>query len=262
MATIDASKAQIFNNEFDFIFYNFDNYVANNLQTTKFSIGTTVFFGHDFTYDEGRHVTSGVITSVRYTDEYSGPKGTPATGFNVDISELTGRGYEDSDVQRIAFSGDDIFKGAKIGNSVYAYDGNDRLNGRSGGDTLDGGSGDDIIYGGYWQDFLIGGEGNDTFVYKRLSDSHVNDAEDVIKDFSAGDVIDVRQLDANKNKAGNQTFDFIDSDFFHGRAGELRVSYQPGGDSRIEADVNGDKKADFTVYIEGDHFFAAADFYL
>ena len=127
---------------------------------------------------------------------------------------------------------------------------------------MDGGSGDDIIYGGYWQDFLTGGGGNDTFVYKRLTDSHVNDAEDVIRDFSAGDMIDLRQLDANKRKAGNQTFDFVDSDFFHGRAGELRVSYDLDGNARIEADVNGDRKADFTVYIEVNHFFVATDFYL
>ncbi|MBA1289101.1 M10 family metallopeptidase C-terminal domain-containing protein [Pseudomonas japonica] len=75
------------------------------------------------------------------------------------------------------------------------------LVGRAGDDTLGGGSGDDRLEGDAGADRLTGGDGHDTFVYKALSDSYVNDTDgtrhvDLLTDFSQGqgDLIDVSAL--------------------------------------------------------------------
>lgn len=57
--------------------------------------------------------------------------------------------------------GDDHLTGGVEADIIYAYDGNDTLNGMGGNDTLDGGRGDDILNGGDGDDVLIGGVGND-----------------------------------------------------------------------------------------------------
>ncbi|MEY8880082.1 calcium-binding protein [Donghicola sp. XS_ASV15] len=58
-------------------------------------------------------------------------------------------------------TGDDHLTGGVEADIIYAYDGNDTLNGMGGNDTLEGGRGDDILNGGDGDDVLIGGAGND-----------------------------------------------------------------------------------------------------
>jgi hypothetical protein len=82
-------------------------------------------------------------------------------------------------------------------------------------------------------------------------------------DFSRaeGDKIQLNLIDADTTKAGNQAFKFVGMAAFSGKAGELR--YQKiGSDSHIQADVNGDGKADFTVISDLATNFVKGDFIL
>jgi serralysin len=114
-----------------------------------------------------------------------------------------------------------------VGNHV-----SNKLNGNAGNDVLNGLGGDDI---------LTGGAGADEF---RFFDNPGNDR---ITDFVSGvDKINLMEVDANINAAGDQNFTFIGNNAFTGLAGQLRT-YSEGGMNFVAADVNGDGLADFTI---------------
>ncbi|MFN3858063.1 MAG: Ig-like domain-containing protein [Caulobacter sp.] len=158
------------------------------------------------------------------------------------------------------------------------------LNGGAGNDEIDGREGADVIWGGAGGDTLMGGSGGDTFLYKLVSESNASVAvgaprgaakaaqqsapgsnTDLILDFSVseGDKIDLRQIDAQTNKAGNQDFTIVDS--FTGVSGQMTIKTygvlnmvsEDGGPADgpatwgyiLEADVNGDRTADFTLMV-------------
>jgi Ca2+-binding RTX toxin-like protein len=127
------------------------------------------------------------------------------------------------------------------------------LAGFGGKDTLDGGAGNDELTGGAGKDQLTGGPGADFFDFISLSDSGITaGTRDLIADFEEGsDTIDLSAIDANtKNAAGtNDAFTFIGTNTpFTGTAGELHAFWSAIGQI-IEGDVNGDKKADFSIEI-------------
>jgi serralysin len=134
-----------------------------------------------------------------------------------------------------------------------AYTGGSRadvLNGNGGSDTLAGGKGNDKLTGGTDADTLTGGAGKDQFIFKSVADSTV-DAFDTIADFKGGqgDRIHLKAIDADTTQSGNQAFEFIGTDDFSGKAGELRfVKAESGVD--ILGDVDGDGNADFVVHLE------------
>lgn len=115
--------------------------------------------------------------------------------------------------------------------------GNDSLTGNSVANRLDGGAGSDVY---------TGGAGADTFVIGHLgANGAVN--VDRITDFVSGtDKIDLRGLDANSSKGGDQGFTFIGSAAFSGKAGELH-NYTSNGVNYLSGDVNGDGVADFII---------------
>jgi len=93
--------------------------------------------------------------------------------------------------------------------------GNARANvvvGNAGQNNITGEQGNDTLAGGAAADTLSGGDGNDTFVFQRVGDSDPGDP-DRITDFNSGvgtqEKIDVSQIDANTNVAGNDSFSFI-----------------------------------------------------
>ena len=103
----------------------------------------------------------------------------------------------------INYSLDNILTGDAGDNHLYGFGGHDTLYGLGGNDILDGGSG---------VDFLWGGSGNDMFVAEN-SASKVSTkvgalSMDVVFDFSHGDKIDLRNIDANAAMAGNQHLNF------------------------------------------------------
>jgi hypothetical protein len=137
------------------------------------------------------------------------------------------------------------------------------LTGNSGRNTLDGMGGNDVLAGRGGADILIGGSGRDRFDFDFTWESRPGNARrDTIDDFRRGvDDIDLRGIDADNQKAGNQSFRFVGEDGFSRTAGELRF-FQQGGDTIVEADINGDGKVDFQIELEGLFNLTRGDFLL
>lgn len=170
----------------------------------------------------------------------------------------------------IGSGGNDTYSGTLFGDTVEGKKGADRLNGGAGNDTVDGGKGKDVLKGGGGDDIIDGGKGidrlygggnADTFVFEKGDTGKARAKADTIFDFkpNQGDIIDLSGWDANSKKAGDQDFDFIGSQNFHGKAGELRFVKETS-DTWIMGDTNGDKKADFMIHLDDamklkvDHF--------
>lgn len=162
----------------------------------------------------------------------------------------------------LANAGADILYGGSGADRLKGYGGHDKLYGGSGNDLLFGGAGSDWLTGGTGVDHLLGGAAADAFIFTSVADSKAS-APDIIFDFSRsqGDLIDVFDIDANINKAGNQAFAFIEDDAFHRKAGELRYQ-KKAGDTYIHGDVNGDGRADFTIVLDRSLDMTKYDFVL
>lgn len=147
-------------------------------------------------------------------------------------------------------TGNDKIWGDASRDKLWGDDDNDELRGNVGNDVLRGGAGMDILVGGKGHDVLVGGPGADLFVFNTARESTVRTSErDTIKDFTHADTIDLHVIDANSTRSGNQAFDFIGNQDFHGVAGELRFE-KKASDTYVEADTNGDGKADFSIRLD------------
>ncbi|KQO49205.1 MULTISPECIES: hypothetical protein [unclassified Methylobacterium] len=84
---------------------------------------------------------------------------------------------------------------------------------------------------------------------------------DVVQDFdiAEGDRLDFSVTDAERNVAGNQSFDFIGTNTFSGEAGWLRFRFG-GGNTLVQGDTNGDGAADFAVLLQGHHVLDSGSF--
>lgn len=109
--------------------------------------------------------------------------------------------------------GDDHLTGGAEADIIYAYDGNDTLNGMGGNDTLEGGRGDDILNGGDGDDVLIGGvgndhmfgdAGNDTFTYELTTPNVLHNN---IVDGGTGDDTLVASLSAGDTLVNSENHD-------------------------------------------------------
>lgn len=195
-----------------------------------------------------------VVTSI-WDPGSASAQPAPATGGNDTITALP----EGSTLNGLG--GND---------NLIGRDGNDTLYGSTGNDILQGGGGLDRLFGGKGIDSLSGGLGADSFVFSARAESVKGVARDSILDFSHtdGDHIDLSAIDANSSKSGNQAFHFVDGDDLaqtfaayhrsHGKAawsGVIRVT----ADNIVQADINGDGKADFEIRVQGDHL-TKADF--
>ena len=163
---------------------------------------------------------------------------------------------------------DNVLVGNRGANSLAGLDGNDKLLGGAGGDKLQGGNGVDTLVGGAGRDQLIGGAHRDIFDFNTLAESGTTSAtRDLIRDFSHGlDDIDLSTLDAIAG-GGNNAFKFIGHSAFSQVAGQLHfVLFNAPGSSLdhtiVEADVNGDARADFQIDLSGLIGFTATDFIL
>jgi Ca2+-binding RTX toxin-like protein len=132
------------------------------------------------------------------------------------------------------------------------------LEGGAGLDTLIGSAGNDVLVGGTGNvDSLFGGDGQDTFVFTGPSLATLDTGigannRDVIEDFSA-DIIDLQQIDANVNTAGDQAFSFIGTNAFTA-AGQVRFFADGAGNTIVEGNVDGNLGADFQIEL---HAFSA-----
>ncbi len=218
-------------------------------------------------------------SGVRFSDAISSVENVIGSDFNDRLvgdskaNDLIG-GYGSDYLS--GSSGADYLSGGASNDSIYGGIGGDSLNGGSGNDYLAGNSGDDVlngstgdddIVGGLGADDLIGGSGVDYFVFASVDDSttFTGFGVDLVKDFIDGvDKFDMRLIDANENISGNQAFTFIGlSDFTGLNRGEIRYdAFTSSNTSVIEADVNGDGLADFTLDVASVHDFIKSDFIL
>ena len=155
--------------------------------------------------------------------------------------------------------GNDSLNGQAGNDWLLGFAGNDSLSGFTGNDTLDGGSGNDLLIGGAGRDVITGGAGADVFRFTTFGDSAVGANRDVITDFvrAEGDRVDLSWIDANTRFAGDQAFAFIGGASFTRVAGQLRFA-----SGVLQADVNGDARADMEVAIQGATTLWATDFKL
>lgn len=162
------------------------------------------------------------------------------------------RGGDGSDLLRGGLGRDRLFGGSGA-DLIHGDRDNDLLYGGDGGDALFGGSGRDRLVGNLGSDSLTGGAGADRFVFLQAADSNpaAGAGADRIRDFSRrqGDKIDLSALDANAGRPGMGELDFIGRDHFDGTRGQLRYAFHPSGDTRILADLNGDRSADFMIVL-------------
>lgn len=188
-------------------------------------------------------------------DTLAGNAGKDVLHGNGGADVLNGHGGADT---LSGAKGKDFLSGGGGADVLSGGGGRDRLLGGNGKDVLSGGAGNDKLNGGRQADVLTGGGGADRFVFTSLDGK-----TDRITDFSAsqGDLIDLSGIDADTGAAGRQAFDFIAAADFSGTAGELRVTGQ-SGDTRVEADLDGDGIADFSVLLTGEHALVADDFLL
>ena len=159
-------------------------------------------------------------------------------------------------VENLTFSGVGGFVGTgnSSSNVIIGGAGADSLFGGLGIDTLIGGAGIDRLTGGAGRDFLTGGAQRDIFDFNIKTESgKTASTRDVITDFKHNlDDIDVRTIDANSHKAGNQNFIFIGKAAFHHVSGELHyATINKAGTindkTTVSGDINGDGKADFSI---------------
>lgn len=147
--------------------------------------------------------------------------------------------------------------------------GNDRLSGADGSSEIFiGGLGTDIMDSGpkdfgppWWGQH----SGRDRFVFRDIAESTVGEGRDIIHNFALDgtDWIDLRGIDANTARSGNQAFTLIDGDFT-GEAGQLRLQSTPTY-QLVSGDVNGDGTPDFEieVHLQGPNRpLTAIDFFL
>lgn len=235
--------------------------------------GTRILFNDDIVSGVNRdaQLTFKVNTTGNYT-LMVGEQGNNATGS---YSLLTSVGYATSNADRVAgtanadgingMAGNDTIDG-KAGNDLilggdgvdllYGGAGNDSLLGDAQNDALYGGDGNDVLAGGAGADRLIGGFGSDRFVFRSAAES-AGSARDLIlggtdgssafdgAGVAGGDVIDLSQIDANANVAGNQAFTWSTAR----TAGTLYLG-ESNGNTVLYGHTNNDGIADFSLVIQ------------
>lgn len=161
-------------------------------------------------------------------------------------------------------AGDDTLSGGLGNDALDGGVGNDTLKGDGGNDTLLGGDGADILKGGSGADTLTGGAGADKFTYLAASDTNGTPI-DIITDFSKsqGDRIDLSAIDAVSLKPGDNPFVFVGTAAFTGVQGELRYTTTSSDGTIVQADLDGNRVADFQISLLANNLnLVAADFVL
>lgn len=149
----------------------------------------------------------------------------------------------------------DLLVGNVGPNFIYGNAGKDFIKGNGGDDYLEGAEGDDDLAGGRGQDDLVGGSGKDVFHFHTPADSLVGSHRDMIIGFRRvqHDTIDLRSIDANTVKAGNQAFVFIGADTFAhyhaSHSGVIGMVRFAGG--IVQGNVNANLAPDFEVAVHG-----------
>jgi Ca2+-binding RTX toxin-like protein len=163
--------------------------------------------------------------------------------------------------------GNDTIDGGDNNDVIFGENGNDSilggndsgqdfLYGGADNDTITGGGGSDVLTGGPGRDELTGGSGFDGYDINASSESPVGPAvRDHIFCFnnvgwSAGDWIDLKDIDSNDQVAGKQTFvrsGFIGTANFSA-PGQIRVN-DVGSETLVQWNTDGDTAAEGEVLV-------------
>ncbi|MDX2258274.1 MAG: hypothetical protein NW205_05090 [Hyphomicrobiaceae bacterium] len=218
----------------------------------------------------GRTTSAGDINGDGLSDIIIGAFGVDANGSASGATYVVFGRIPDAAVVRFGTAIDqnlvggnfsDRLSGLGGADKLYGNGGNDFLFGGDGNDILRGAAGNDIMAGGRGRDTLIGFTGNDRFDFNATNESVRGALRDVINDFRRGDRIDLATIDAETG-GSNQRFDFIGNDGFSRDKGELRVIEQAGARCLVQADTNGDGRADLEILVLGVEKLNAGDFVL
>ncbi|WP_161495099.1 M10 family metallopeptidase C-terminal domain-containing protein [Bradyrhizobium canariense] len=151
--------------------------------------------------------------------------------------------------------------GNALGNNIIGNGGANTLSGLAGNDVLNGGGDNDKLIGSLGADILTGGTGADRFVFSAFADSTPAEL-DIVQGFVHGiDKIDLAGIDANASQNGNQAFAFAGQT--SGAVANSVTWCQSGGNTFVQADVNGNTTADFLIQLTGTNLnLSASDFLL
>lgn len=228
--------------------------------TLEYGIGGGGFVSAVDGISGGFTIANGVVI-----ENATGGSGRDTITGNAANNVLDGRGGRDSIAggngsdDLFGRGGADRLNGGRGGDDIRGGGGRDNIRGGGGADDLSGGQGKDTLIGGRGEDVLIGGRGADAFVFNARSHSRGNNV-DTITDFGGNDIIDVSGIDADSGRGGNQSFDFIGTSAFS-QTGQVRIE-RDGADLIVQADMNGDGRADFEVILEDTTTLSASDFIL
>ena len=201
-----------------------------------------------------------VLEGLGGADRISGGSGTDSLSGGIGRDRLYGGLGNDL---LTGEGGDDHLNGDQGVDTLDGGNGLDRLAGGDGADILAGGDGDDSLIGGAQRDTMTGGGGADMFIFSDGDSDALRGQADRILDFRRvdDDQINLRQIDADVNRGGNQAFSFVGRDAFSDTAGELRL-LTANGFTYVEGDVDGDGRADFSIRLDGEKALLAFDFIL
>jgi Ca2+-binding RTX toxin-like protein len=145
----------------------------------------------------------------------------------------------------------DTLSGGASTDTLAGGGGNDILDAGAGNDKVDGGVGNDRILGGAGKDLLSGGAGKDVFAFANKDTSSSKATADTITDFSgkAGDKIDLKLIDADVEKKGDQAFSFVGKNAFT-KAGQVRYE-KAGKDTYVYINTDSDKTAEGVIKVKG-----------
>jgi Ca2+-binding RTX toxin-like protein len=132
------------------------------------------------------------------------------------------------------------------------------LGGNEYANTISGNAGVNVIVGGAGLDTMWGGDGGDVFVWHSITEmgSTLDANSDTVGDFNAaiGDLIVLNLIDADGNAGnGDTAFTFIGdaSNQPFTAAGQLSWANEPGGDTYILLNTDGDVAADGVIRVLG-----------
>lgn len=178
------------------------------------------------------------------------PAGGPGAGGYVSWVQGIQGGFTIANPNGVATAVIENAVGGAYADTINGNEAANTLTGNGGNDTINGYGGQDRIVGGLGADVMTGGTGADTFYFTQTAESVPGSkTHDVITDFSPGeDHIDLTGLGVHT---------WIGSAQFDHAASEVR--YAAG---LLQADTNGDGKADFEVALQNNIDLHKADVFL
>ncbi|ANY80483.1 hypothetical protein BB934_21450 [Microvirga ossetica] len=179
--------------------------------------------------------------SVRMTDSHGATSDQILTITLQDVWNESTAGTSDNDAVSGGSGADKLSGGG----------GNDILSAGAGKDALDGGTGNDRLIGGLGLDTLTGGKGKDVFVFANKDTGATKGTADTITDFKGkdGDRIDLKAIDADVKKKGDQAFIFIGKEAFT-KAGQVRYE-KTSKETYVYLNTDSDKSAEGVIKLKG-----------